>query len=79
LATAAEALAGVPMPAVGADEADAVLCALTATCCDDQVRSLERGCRKTSSPWETASPAARSSCGRRGGSTARIRPGAQRA
>jgi predicted nuclease with RNAse H fold len=42
LASAAEALARVHMPALGTDEADAVLCALTAACYDNQTRGLGR-------------------------------------
>ena len=50
LAPAAKAVAGVPMPALGTDEADAVLCALTAACYDNQVRGLGRRLPKLHMP-----------------------------
>ena len=43
LKSAAEALPGLDMPPLGTDEADAVLCALTAACYDNQARELKRG------------------------------------
>lgn len=42
LPEAASALAGCHLPAPGSDEADALLCALTAACYDNQARSLGR-------------------------------------
>jgi hypothetical protein len=43
LPEAEQALAGLAMLSPGTDEADAVLCALTAACCDNHVRGLGRG------------------------------------
>jgi len=66
------------MPALGTDEADAVLCALTAACYDNHVRGLgwtcqSCGCGRTSWPWRTASPTGRESWSRRSGSGSRSR------
>lgn len=40
---AAKALEGLNLPPLGADESDAVLCALTAACYDNQAQELRRG------------------------------------